>query len=119
MKLLLDENFPLQLYHRLRHAGQEVEHLVVSGERGLPDAAIRERLRLEEDLVFLTQDTEFEHLAEATRGVVIISRIPQSLPIQERVELWLQALVPFLEDPAPGSLFDLLPTGHITPIELR
>ncbi|HWB70834.1 MAG TPA: DUF5615 family PIN-like protein [Egibacteraceae bacterium] len=41
MKLLLDENFPIQLYRRLRQAGEDVEHLILSGQRGLPDDAIR------------------------------------------------------------------------------
>ena len=61
MKLLLDENFPLPLYHDLRATGYDVEHIIVLGQRGLPDAMIRQRLALEE-IVFLTQDTEFEDL---------------------------------------------------------
>ena len=41
MKILLDENFPLPLYHRLRAAGHDAEHIIVLGQRGIPDSAIR------------------------------------------------------------------------------
>ena len=61
MKVLLDENLPLPLYHRLRAAGHDAEHIIVLGQRGIPDSAIRQRLMAEE-LVFLTNDTEFEDL---------------------------------------------------------
>ncbi|MGH8651461.1 MAG: DUF5615 family PIN-like protein, partial [Gammaproteobacteria bacterium] len=47
VKLLLDENFPLPLYHELRAAGYSVEHIIVFGQRGLPDAVIRKRLASE------------------------------------------------------------------------
>ena len=57
MKVLLDENFPLPLYHRLRASGHDAEHIIVLGQRGIPDSAIRQRLMAEE-LVFLTNDTE-------------------------------------------------------------
>ena len=41
MKVLLDENFPLPLYHRLRAAGHDAEHIIVLGQRGTPDSIIR------------------------------------------------------------------------------
>jgi predicted nuclease of predicted toxin-antitoxin system len=78
LKILLDENFPLQLYRRLIDAGHDAEHIIALGQRGLPDAAIRSRLAAEEHLVFLTQDSEFEQLASGTIATVIISRIPQA-----------------------------------------
>jgi len=53
VKVLLDENFPPSLYHRLRAAGHDAEHIIVLGQRGIPDPAIRQRL-LAEELVFLT-----------------------------------------------------------------
>jgi predicted nuclease of predicted toxin-antitoxin system len=59
MKILLDENFPIQLYRRLQHEGYDAEHIIALGLRGLPDADIRLRLAAEADLLFLTQDTEF------------------------------------------------------------
>lgn len=62
MKVLLDENFPLPPYRRLRERGHDAEHVIVLGQRGMPDSALRERLA-KEALVFLTNDTEFEQLA--------------------------------------------------------
>ena len=112
MKVLLDENFPLPLYHRLRAAGHDVEHIIALGQRGLPDAAIRQRLTVE-DLVFLTQDTEFEDLPVDCRAVVIISRVPQNLPIQRRVDIWFGALERLLAQPPAGKLFDLLENGEV------
>jgi hypothetical protein len=38
LKIVLDENFPLQLYRRLRLSGYDVEHIVVLGQRGIPDS---------------------------------------------------------------------------------
>lgn len=52
VKLLLDENFPLPLYHELRAAGYSVEHIIVFGQRGLPDAVIRKRLASEKLMFF-------------------------------------------------------------------
>lgn len=113
MRILLDENFPLQLYRGLREAGYE--HMIALGQRGVPDAEIRRRLAEEEDLVFLTQDTEFEELAADVRAAVIISRIPQAWPIAERFELWLGAIHTFLGSRPPGRVFDLLETGELAP----
>jgi predicted nuclease of predicted toxin-antitoxin system len=110
--ILLDENFPLPLYHRLKAAGHDVEHIIMLGQRGLPDAMIRQRL-MAEDLVFLTQDTEFEDVPSTARAVVIISRVAQSRPISQRVEIWLAALGDFLSRRPGGKLFDLLESGEI------
>ena len=112
MKLLLDENFPLPLYHRLRAAGHDVEHIIPLGQRGLSDMAIR-RCLAAEDLVFLTQDTEFEDLAIDYRAIVVISRVPQGLPIRQRVDIWVGALERFLAQRPAGKLFDLLENGEV------
>ena len=118
MKILLDEDFPLPLYHRLRAAGHYAEHIIVLGQRGLPDSAIRQRLATE-DIVFLTQDSEFEDRPADYRAVVIISRVSQSLPIQERVAIWFGALDPFLAHPPAGKLFDLLESGEVVAWEIH
>lgn len=118
MKILLDENFPLHLYRHLRSAGHEVEHLIVLGQRGLKDSELRKRLAGEE-LIFLTQDTEFENMPLDYRGKVIISRVRQNLPIQRRVEIWLNALQHFMTHPRNEKLFDLLETGQIIPWEVH
>lgn len=67
MKILLDENFPLPLYHRLREKGCDADHVIALGQRGMPDSWLRQRLAAEE-LVFLTNDTEFEDLAADCRA---------------------------------------------------
>jgi predicted nuclease of predicted toxin-antitoxin system len=112
VKVLLDENFPLPLYHRLREKGCDAEHVIVLGQRGMPDSALRQRLANEE-LVFLTNDTEFEDLAGDCRAQVVISRLPQHLPTSQRVEIWLKALEAFFARRPEGKLFDLMPDGEI------
>ena len=119
MRFLLDENLPLQLHRRLVAAGLESEHIITSGQRGLPDATIKARLAIEGDLVLVTQDTEFEGIKIGV-GSVIISRVPQSLPVRHRVEIWFEALSGFAGDTSPpGHLFDLLPNGQIVGCEIR
>lgn len=118
MKILLDENFPLPLYHRLRAAGHDAEHIIVLGQRGIPDSAIRQRLMTEE-LLFLTNDTEFEELPADYRAQVVISRVPQRLPTARRVEIWFGALEAFLKASPPGRLFDLNETGGVVAWTIR
>jgi len=118
VKILLDENFPLPLYHRLRSSGYDVEHIIVLGKRGLPDLAIMERLAREE-LVFLTCDLEFMSVAAGLRSTIIVSRVSQSLPIVRRVEIWFAALQAFQSRPPIGRLFELLDTGEVVPWRLK
>jgi len=113
LKILLDGNFSIQLYHQLSQAGHEAEHMIVLGRRGAPDSEIRRRLCEDDDLILLTQDTEFGDLAEDIRSKVIISRVPQALPIADRVQLWVSALEGFLARLPDGKLFYLLETGEI------
>lgn len=115
MKFLLDENFPLRLRENLRSRGIDCEHIIASGQRGMSDPEIIERLRTEEDLVLLTQDADFEDLQ--LRGVrVIISRVPQALPIGRRLELWNLALKRFIEEAPQGECFEILPFGELRPL---
>lgn len=111
MKFLLDENFPLPLYRRLLEAGHEAEHVIVLGQRGAPDSALRERL-VAEELVLLTHDTEFENVPPDLRSQVVVSRVPQRLSIAERVEIWAGALERFAREGPTERLFDLLPSGE-------
>jgi predicted nuclease of predicted toxin-antitoxin system len=113
VRILLDENFPLQLHRRLLASGHEAEHIIPLGLRGVADADIRRRLATEADLLFLTHDTEFAELAPSAPSTVMISRVPQALPIARRVELWTTAIEGFLRDPLPGNLFEILPDGAV------
>jgi hypothetical protein len=117
VSILLDENFPLQLYNRLRRESTEVEHILLQ-ERGIPDSTIRKRLAVDSKLVFLTNDTEFLDLDFECSGAVIVSRVRQSLPIGERIEFWLRGLEAFLAQRPPGTLFELVEPGRIVPWEI-
>jgi len=64
-------------------------------------------------LVFLTQDTEFAELPSSTAATVMISRVPQAIPIARRVELWLQALDDVLQFPTHEKLFEALSDGRV------
>jgi predicted nuclease of predicted toxin-antitoxin system len=118
VKFLLDENFPLSLYRRLREKGYDAEHVIELGQRGAPDAALRARLGVEE-LVFLTNDAEFESVPADLRSQVIISRLPQRLPTARRVEIWMKALEQFADRKPPQRLFDLMPDGELVAWEIR
>lgn len=74
---------------------------------------------MEEELVFLTNDTEFEDLPDGCRSKVVISRVPQRLPTRQRVEIWFNALEGFLKTKPAGWLFDLYETGQIAGWEIR
>ncbi len=114
MKILLDENFPLQLYRRLRAAGRDVEHIIALGQRGLPDSAIQARLQ-KEALLFLTQDSEFADMPLDCAATIVISQVRQSRPIHERVEIWLRAIEEIVAGRAAEQLFDLLDSGELIP----
>ena len=118
MKLLLDESFPLVLMSRLRALGLACEHIVAMGERGLPDSAIRERLESEPDLVFVTQDIEFEELDFPCRGKIVVSHVRQGLPIEERVAIWIRALTTLGDQPEDIWLFEVGEPGILTPIKV-
>jgi len=119
LRILLDENFPIQLYRRLQESGYQAEHIIALGLRGVSDDEIRRRLAIETDLVFLTQDTEFAELPATAAATVIISRVPQGIPIARRVELWLHAMDDFFQHPGPGKLFEVLPEGRVVGWEIR
>jgi hypothetical protein len=64
------------------------------------------------------QDTEFESI-EFGAGTVIISRVPQSIAVRRRVDIWFGALSTFATKTPTGQLFDLLPTGEIVGWKIR
>src|ERR1700679_3845548 len=90
MRILLDENFPLALLWKLQEAGHDVDHIILLGLRGATDRAIVDRLK-SEDLLLLTQDTEFLDLP-SSGSRVILSRVNQSQPLSLRIEIWLKAI---------------------------
>ena len=112
MRVLLDENIPLSLYRRLRE-NLDVEHLALD-RRGISDAEIIQRLTDDDDLVLVTQDRDFEKVRILRGGRVIISRLSQSMPIDERVRIWHTALTRFLAAPPEGTLYELDASGEVT-----
>lgn len=118
MKALLDENIPVGLASRLSALGWEVDHPVLSGRRGLPDAAFFERVHSDADLIFLTQDSDFHSVSASAAGRVVISRVRQSRPLSERIEIWAAALEALRRESRPERLFDLLDDGTLVPSEI-
>jgi len=78
-----------------------------------PDSEIRQRLVAEGELIFLTQDTEFEYLARDVAAAVVISRVPQGWPLATRVGVWVGALQAFIEHRPEGRLFELLESASL------
>ena len=118
MRILLDENFPIPLHRELRKWGYDAEHIIVLGQRGLPDERIRRRLEKEE-LLFLTQDKEFAELAADSRSTVILSRVDQSLPIATRVRVWLAAIEAVLATRPGAGVFELAADGRVVSVQPR
>lgn len=118
MKFLLDENFPLRLLRRLLDDGFEADHVIGLGLRGISDAVIRKRL-LVPGTVLLTHDLEFLEVRLSRHEVVIVSRVPQALPIEVRAELWMRALREFVARKPPEQLFEILPDGRLAPWEIH
>lgn len=118
MKALLDENIPVGLASRLSALGWEVDHPVLSNRRGLPDAAFFERIHSEEDLIFLTHDSDFDSVAASAAGQVVISHVNQSRPLSERIDIWAAALEALRRESLPERLFDLLDDGTLVPTEI-
>jgi predicted nuclease of predicted toxin-antitoxin system len=116
MKILLDENFPLGLVRKLRNEGSEVEHIVVLGLSGVPDATIVARLNAEETLL-LTHDEDFLGIP-LTRSAVTLSRVTQTLPVSERSEIWIRAIREYFSHDWSERLFEVYDNGQLVPWKL-
>lgn len=116
MIVLLDENFPLRLYTRLQQEGISVEHILLT-QRGIHDREILRRLNKEE-VLFLTQDKDFANAAPDCVASIIWWRVSQSLPIDRRVEIWLNAVKQFLTKKWDINVFALHEDGQLHPISV-
>lgn len=114
MRILLDENFPIQLHRRLVDRGHEAEHIILLGQRGCSDDVIRGRLEREE-LLFVTQDEDFMSLPSECRARILVSRVRQELPIQVRVNTWMRAIDEFFESRPAEPLFEVFDDGRLVP----
>ena len=93
--------------------GLAVEHIITLGWRGASDARIRERLQ-DEQLLFLTQDEDFL-FGEAVRAIVVLSRVRQSRPVKDRIEIWRSCVRELLRASKPDRLYELLDNGALLP----
>jgi predicted nuclease of predicted toxin-antitoxin system len=116
MIILLDENFPLRLYTKLQQAGYQAEHILLT-HRGILDREIFVRLRHEE-LLFLTQDEDFVTAAPDCKASIIWSRVAQSMVIDKRVEIWLEAIRQFFSKTWKEKFFEVYDDGTLYPIEV-
>jgi predicted nuclease of predicted toxin-antitoxin system len=117
MIILLDENFPLRFHTRLQKEGFSVEHILLS-HRGIHDREIIARLKREE-LLFLTQDEDFVEAAPDCKASIVWSRVSQSMEIDKRVEIWMNAVKQFLSRKWKERFFELYDDGKLHPIEIR
>jgi predicted nuclease of predicted toxin-antitoxin system len=116
MIILLDENFPLALYTRLRKEGLQAEHILLS-QRGIQDRRIMARLKKEE-LLFLTQDEDFIEATPDCKASIIWSQVTQSIPIENRVEIWMRAINEFFSKKWKEKFFELYDDGKLHPFEV-
>ena len=116
MIILLDENFPLALYSRLRREGFQAEHILL-GQRGILDSRIMARLEKEE-LLFLTQDEDFVEATPDCKATIIWSRVTQSIPTDRRVEIWMAAISEFFSKKWEEKFFEVYDDGKLQPYEI-
>jgi predicted nuclease of predicted toxin-antitoxin system len=113
MRILLDENFPLALLWKLQEEEYQVDHIILLGLRGAPDRAIFDRLNSEE-LLLLTHDQEFLDRS-VTRSRVIVSRVTQSRPMAERIDIWLKAVREYFSRDWAETQFEVFDDGKLRP----
>jgi len=106
VKIFLDENFPVGLERRLKDDGYEVEHVITIGWRGASDGQIRERL-VDADLLFLTQDEDFL-FSKGPAALIVLSRVRQTRPIRERIEIWRGTVEYLVANPPAERRFELI-----------
>jgi hypothetical protein len=109
----LTKNIPLGLLRSLQHDGLSAQHIITLGWRGASDARIRERLQ-DDQLVFLTQDEDFL-LGEASRAIIVLSRVRQSRPLKDRIEIWRHSVRELLQASKPERLYELMDNGARLP----
>jgi hypothetical protein len=110
---LLDENFPLGLERRLKNAGYQTEHVITIGWRGASDARNCSRLG-DADLLFLTQDEDFLFI-KGPLAIIVVSRVKQSRPLRERIDVWQSAVQFLTASPLTDRRFDLMDDGQLVP----
>ena len=67
-----------------------------------------------DQILFLTQDDDFL-FGEPVTAIVVLSRVRQARPIQDRVEVWREAVQRVAREPRESRLFELLDDGTLLP----
>lgn len=116
MIILLDENLPLRFYTRLQKEGLAAQHILLT-DRGIHDTQIIARLK-QKEVLFLTQDEGFIEAAPDCKASIIWSRVSQSMAIDRRVEIWLNAVQQFFSKKWNEKFFELYDDGQLHPIEV-
>ena len=116
MIILRDENFPLRFYTRLQKEGLAAQHILLT-DRGIHDQQIIARL-MQEEVLFLTQDEDFVEVAPDCKASIIWSRVSQSLAIDQKVEIWLNAVKQFFAKQWREKFFELYDDGQLHPIDV-
>jgi hypothetical protein len=114
VKVLLDENFPLGLLRTLRANGVQADHVITLNWRGVLDSELRARVQ-DDDVIFLTHDTEFLSADTAPFAAVVVSRIRQARPLGERVAICQRAIQELIATPRVERLFELTDDGVLLP----
>lgn len=120
MKIFLDENFPLTLQTELADLEYNVLHVISENLRGITDQDIVKKLQ-EEELLFFTKDDDFLDFDIGDHSVIVLSRIPQSKPIEQRISIWKNAVVTFYNQyrPSDDQYFEVKADGTFSPLDVR
>ena len=70
-------------------------------------------------MIFLTHDTEFLSADTAPFAAVVVSRVRQARPIEERVAVWQRAIHHLMSNPRAERLFELTDDGMLLPWKER
>ena len=86
--------------------------------RGVTDSEIVEYLKSGEFILF-PHDDDFFELLEGTGTVLFLSRLPQGISIDERVNHWLRSVEYYHEAYQEGKYiyFEITPDGSLEPWE--
>jgi predicted nuclease of predicted toxin-antitoxin system len=116
MRIFFDENFPLQLQENLKRCGYHCEHVITENLRGISDTEIIDHLQ-RKNYIFFTQDDDFVSLIAGTAIILFLSRIPQNIPIRERVYGWQKALEEYIDvyQNTDHQVFVISETGKLVP----
>lgn len=109
---VIDENLPRDLAPALREHGYIVKDVRDHNLRGRPDSEIYEFAQRER-AVLVTGDLGFANLTRFPLGThqgLVVARLPNELPAEQRVRKILQAIVALKDVSLEGSLVIVSPT---------